>query len=395
MMTTKMMTRTMTTTMTMRRMMHPTTTNQCRSRAKCVGRDLLAISWNAHLPPTSPVAIPSMRTFQNTVAVTNMGLGMCLRIFLRSLTTVSAWRRLSPNQQKDICEQLATQRKQKVSAARELKEIEKKKKQAEKENAKQRKAETKAAKKKATEENRKAKKKESEQRRRDEAKAIAAQKPIASRHLNPEAAVQASFSQQQLTNASAVGAKRKVKEAPSRAKHMNDQTARKAEKKMLKSYYDVNNIITPKETDQGWLKHNHLLITSSELPDAPRGNGGPSTRNTVNDPKYDAAKPLNMTVRCASQNAFEDFVEDLLNSDNPIVQTKLRERLEHMQHGNTDGEANTRGVSLSISTEMPSSDSGDRAVAETTQSVSALAANTAANIEREIIGANDAHNMFV
>ena len=66
-----------------------------------------------------------------------------------------------------------------------------------------------------------------------------------------------------------------------------------------------------------------------------------------------------------------------------------------MQHGNTDGEANTRGVSLSISTEMPSSDSGDRAVAETTQSVSALAANTAANIEREIIGANDAHNMFV
>jgi len=314
---------------------------------------------------------------------------------LRSLTTVSAWRRLSPNQQKDICEQLATQRKQKVSAARELKEIEKKKKQAEKENAKQRKAETKAAKKKATEENRKAKKKESEQRRRDEAKAIAAQKPIASRHLNPEAAVQASFSQQQLTNASAVGAKRKVKEAPSRAKHMNDQTARKAEKKMLKSYYDVNNIITPKETDQGWLKHNHLLITSSELPDAPRGNGGPSTRNTVNDPKYDAAKPLNMTVRCASQNAFEDFVEDLLNSDNPIVQTKLRERLEHMQHGNTDGEANTRGVSLSISTEMPSSDSGDRAVAETTQSVSALAANTAANIEREIIGANDAHNMFV
>ena len=69
-----------------------------------------------------------------------------------------------------------------------------------------------------------------------------------------------------LTNASAVGAKRKVKEAPSRAKHMNDQTARKAEKKMFKSYYDVNNIITPKETDLVWLKHNHLLITSSELP---------------------------------------------------------------------------------------------------------------------------------
>ena len=94
---------------------------------------------------------------------------------LRKARAVSAWRRLSPNQQKDICDQLATQRKQKVSAARELKEIKKKKKQAEKEIAKQRNAETKAAKKKATEENRKAKKKETEQRRRNEAKAIAAQ----------------------------------------------------------------------------------------------------------------------------------------------------------------------------------------------------------------------------
>lgn len=151
---------------------------------------------------------------------------------------------------------------------------------------------------------------------------------------------------------------------------------------MRKIFYETNHAITPKETNHNdWLTHTHTLITMSELPEAPLANGGPSTRNTVCDQNYDSTKPLDVTVHCASEAGFGDFLEHLLNSDNPVVQAKLQERLERMQRGNTDAVANTRVVRLSLSTKMPPSKSIDRRVAGTA-SMEVLAADSdmAANL---------------
>lgn len=167
---------------------------------------------------------------------------------------------------------------------------------------------------------------------------------------------------------------------------------------MLDAFYNAKAITTPAEPNSNWLRHNHLLITASELPEAPRVNGGPATRNTTTDPNYDATKPFSVNVHCASDEIFGALIDDVLNSDNPIVQAKLQERFERMQQSNADtgadaGGADTRRVNLTIFTEMPSG--SDRAIAETTQSVSALAADSTANIQREVVDADDTHNLFV
>ncbi len=88
---------------------------------------------------------------------------------------VTQWRKMTPNQQKAVCEQIAAKRKKQEAEAKELKANEKRMKQREKEAEKLRRQEATAAKKIANEENRKAKKRESEKKRRDEAKAKAAE----------------------------------------------------------------------------------------------------------------------------------------------------------------------------------------------------------------------------
>ena len=115
----------------------------------------------------------------------------------------------------------------------------------------------------------------------------------------------------------------------------------------------------------------------SELPDAPLAIGGPTTRNTDCDQNYDSTKALDVTVHCASQAGFGDFMEHLLNSDDPVVQAKLQERLERMQPGNTDAVANTRAVRLSLSAVMPPAKSIDGVAGEVLAADSDMTSNLA------------------
>jgi hypothetical protein len=98
---------------------------------------------------------------------------------LRKARCVTAWRRMSPSQQKNVCDQIATKiatrRQTNAALAKQLKENERKSKQAEKDAAKERKAQDKAAQKEANAEMRREKKREAAQKKRDEAKAKAAE----------------------------------------------------------------------------------------------------------------------------------------------------------------------------------------------------------------------------
>ena len=161
---------------------------------------------------------------------------------------------------------------------------------------------------------------------------------------------------------------------------------------MLKTFHEAQNLITaPEGSDTShWLEHHHMLVTSSELTEAPRANGGSNERNTVNDPNYDSTKPLNMTVYCTSEAALGTMFEHFLNSDNPIIHAKLNDYFERRQGGNADGEANPRAVHLTVATEMPAANS-DRAAAERSQPVEALVANHSSNMTREVVNED---NMF-
>jgi hypothetical protein len=208
------------------------------------------------------------------------------------------------------------------------------------------------------------------------------------------------LSQQYLNNVSAKAKRVKVSAAATSARHLNDATTRRLEEKLVSNLYQLVNKITPGEgtEDNGWLVHQHMMLSVSELAPPPRGNGGPSTRNTVNDPNYDPTKPMRMTVHCASEDVFGDIFKHLLNSGHPIVQAQLDEKLRQMQRergADSEGEENARAVHLTVSTEKPSSDRSDRAVAETTQSVSALAANNPSQITMEVVEADDMENLFV
>ena len=162
---------------------------------------------------------------------------------------------------------------------------------------------------------------------------------------------------------------------------------------MLKAFHEAQNLITAREgvDTSHWLEHQHMLVTSSELTEAPRANGGSNERNTVNDPNYDSTQPLNMTIHCTSEAALGIMFEHLLNSGNPTIQAKLNEYYERRQRGNADGEANSRAVHLTVATEMPAANS-DRAAAERSQPVEALLATHSSNMTREVV--NPATDMF-
>lgn len=88
---------------------------------------------------------------------------------------VSAWRRMSPNQQKDVCAQLAAREKRRAEERKALLAKEKRIEKAQKEAEKLQKQREKEEQKRLQAELRKEKKRNDEQKRRDAAKAIAQQ----------------------------------------------------------------------------------------------------------------------------------------------------------------------------------------------------------------------------